>query len=139
MATPHITGMGALLLAHHPVFREAARVRNEQRVAQLFSLLASAGVRYLGDPTREGVGVPDLQKVAGLTAQRTPGTVQTASVPIGSALGGAFGGVSPFSANFGQPGFQTSLLPFSNGFVPNAGINPAILQGLLQMRSAGLI
>jgi subtilisin len=140
MATPHITGMGALLLAHHPVFREAARVRNEQRVVQLFSLLASAGVRYLGDPMREGVGVPDLQKVAGLgAASHTPGTMQTASTPIGSVLGN-FGNVTPLSANFGQPGFQSGLLPFSsNGFLPNAGINPAVLQGLLQMHNAGLI
>ncbi len=88
MATPHITGMGALLLAHHPTFRDGNRVRNEQRVAQLFSLLASAGVRMLGDPTREGVGVPDLQRVAGLgAAPRPTDTVQTASAPIGGILG----------------------------------------------------
>jgi subtilisin len=146
MATPHITGMGALLLAHHPVFRDAARVRNEQRVVQLFSLLASAGVRFLGDPNREGVGVPDLQKVAGLGSQApSPGTAQAASASIGPLLGNVgtpFGGISPLGANitFGPQGFRTNLanqmVPFSsNGF----GINPVVLQGLIQMRNAGLI
>jgi subtilisin family serine protease len=139
MATPHVTGMGALLLAHHPTFRDAARVRNEQRVIQLFSLLASASVRYLGDPTREGAGVPDLQHVAGLG---TGAGTQAGSVGVASAgppLGGAFGGVSPFSANltFGAP-FQRPPLG-GLGMVPNIAINPAVLQGILQLRNAGLI
>jgi subtilisin family serine protease len=140
MATPHITGMGALLLAHHPLFRDGTRVRNEQRVAQLFGLLASAGVRYLGDPTREGAGVPDLQRVAGLTAAAPqPGPMQTASAapPIGGVLGGTLGGAigngagqmgrfTPFDAGpqFGQQGFS---------------INPAMLQRMIQLRSVGLL
>jgi subtilisin len=168
MATPHITGMGALLLAHHPTFRDGNRVRNEQRVAQLFSLLASAGVRMLGDPTREGAGVPDLQRVAGLgTAPRPSDTVQTASAPIGGILGnsaGQIGNFMPASVPFPTPPFQGGQLgqfapasvPFpspafqggqlgqfsplvANPFAPNVGINPAVLQSLLQLRSAGLL
>jgi subtilisin len=148
MATPHITGMGALLLAHHPTFRDGNRVRNEQRVAQLFSLLASAGVRMLGDPTREGVGVPDLQRVAGLgAAPRPTDTVQTASAPIGGILGnsaGQLGNFAPASVPFPSPAFQGGQLgQFSplvaNPFAPNVGINPAVLQSLLQLRSAGLL
>jgi len=168
MATPHITGMGALLLAHHPTFRDGNRVRNEQRVAQLFSLLASAGVRMLGDPTREGTGVPDLQRVAGLgAAPRPTDTVQTASAPIGGILGnsaGQLGNFAPASVPFPTPPFQGGQLgqfapasvPFpppafqggqmgqfaplvANPFAPNVGINPAVLQSLLQLRSAGLL
>ena len=160
MATPHITGMGALLLAHHPTFRDGNRVRNEQRVAQLFSLLASAGVRMLGDPTREGVGVPDLQRVAGLgAAPRPTDTVQTASAPMGGILGnsaGQLGNFAPASVQFPPPAFQGSQAgqflpmgqfspfaanPFAQNFGinPNIGINPAVLQSLLQLRSAGLL
>ena len=149
MATPHITGMGALLLAHHPTFRDGNRARNEQRVAQLFSLLASAGVRMLGDPTREGVGVPDLQRVAGLgAAPRPTDTVQTASAPIGGLLGnnsaGQLGSFAPASVQFPPPAFQNNQLGqfaplVANPFAQNVGINPAVLQSLLQLRSAGLL
>ncbi|WP_315786615.1 MULTISPECIES: S8 family serine peptidase [unclassified Bradyrhizobium] len=127
MATPHITGMGALLLAHHPVFRDAAKARNEQRVSQLFSLLASAGVRYLGDPTREGVGVPDLQRVAGLGTAAQSGNMATASAapPLGGTV------------SFGVP-YQGS--PFANAYLqPAQMIHPALLQSFLQMRNAGLV
>jgi hypothetical protein len=57
----------------------------------------------------------------------------------GPPLGGAFGGVSPFSANltFGAP-FQRPPLG-GLGMVPNIAINPAVLQGILQLRNAGLI
>lgn len=152
MATPHITGMGALLLAHHPLF--GSRLRNEQRVAQLFGLLASTGVRFLGDPTREGAGVPDLQRVAGLTATRPGGGVQTASAPVGGApesiagqfgpQGNPYGQVSPFQVSpFQISPFQISpfqVPPFAaNGLLPNGGINPAILQRLVQLRNVGLL
>ncbi|MGY3448681.1 S8 family serine peptidase [Bradyrhizobium sp. USDA 4353] len=125
MATPHITGMAALLLAHHPLFRDTAKARNEQRVSQLYQLLASTGVRYLGDPTREGVGVPDLQRVAGLSAAPQAGNIATASAA--PSLG---------TISFGVP-FQGS--PFANAFLQPQMINPALLQGFLQMRNAGLI
>jgi subtilisin family serine protease len=134
MATPHVTGMAALLLAHHPVFRDGARLRNEQRVAQLFSLLAGTCTPFLGDRTREGAGLPDLQKAAGLVASaNAPG--------VAVANAGPMGGLSPFSANipFAVPNINPALLPpFGGTFLP-PGINPALLQGLLQMRSAGLI
>jgi len=131
MATPHVTGMGALLLAHHPVFRDTARARNEQRVAQLFALLANAGVRYLGDPTREGTGVPDLQRVAGLAAGAGTASASLGVASAGAPLGDAFGN----RITFGAP-----QSPFTGlGINTHLAVNPAILQGLLQLRSAGLI
>jgi subtilisin len=150
MATPHITGMGALLLAHHPLFRDTPRARNEQRVAQLFALLASGSVRYLGDPTREGAGLPDLQRVPGLaSAAPSAGTVQTASAPIAGGNGAAqFAGVTPLDAGFpfGQQVFRGApvgqISPFAaTGFSQNfaPGIDPAILQRLMQLRNAGLL
>ncbi len=164
MATPHITGLGALLLAHHPLFQSSFRARNEQRVAQLFSLLASAGVRQLGDPTREGAGLPDLQRVAGLVPAGAGGPVQTLSVeapslvpqatgPIGNILAsppgtslGAF--LASLLAQQRPPVLMSQTFPFppnlsvvpmgTSPLGPNA-VNPAVLQSLLQLHNAGLL
>jgi subtilisin family serine protease len=145
MATPHITGMGALLLAHHPLLRASVQARNEQRVAQLFALLANTGVRYLGDPTREGAGLPDLQR-AGLNAAPQAG-VQTASAgPQPSNAMGNLGRFQTFDAGpqFGSPGFNGNV-PFvaAGGIVPGfnglTGIDPATFQRLVQLRAAGLL
>jgi subtilisin len=145
MATPHITGIGALLLAHHPQLHGVAR--NEQRVAQLFTLLANTALRYLGDPTREGAGLPDLQR-AGLSAAPQPGAVQTASAAPNfgpaSNVAGQFGGFQPFDAGpqFGQQGFFNGPGQFSaaaNGFVPGFSVDPAFIQRLMQLRSVGLL
>ena len=144
MATPHVTGMGALLLAHHPLLRDSARIRGEQRVAQLFSLLANSGIRYLGDPTREGAGMPDLQS-AGLA-----GVTQVASAqPAAASLSPAASAVSPFDAGpqFASAAFQANPFaqpvsafgPFSNGLPPGFGFNPALIQRLAQLRAAGLL
>jgi subtilisin family serine protease len=145
MATPHITGMGALLLAHHPLLRGSVQARNEQRVAQLFALLANTGVRYLGDPTREGAGLPDLQR-AGLNAAPQAG-VQTASAgPQPSNAIGNIGRFQTFDAGpqFGAQGFPGNvpfvaaggIAPSFNGFT---NIDPATFQRLVQLRAAGLL
>jgi subtilisin len=141
MATPHITGMGALLLAHHPLLRSSVQARNEQRVAQLFALLANTGVRYLGDPTREGAGLPDLQR-AGLSVAPQQG-VQTASAAPPPAS------FQPMSAGpqFGFPAFNGNgplvaaggIVPGFNGFNGLTGIDPAMFQRLVQLRNAGLL
>jgi subtilisin family serine protease len=142
MATPHVTGLGALLLAHHPLLRDSLRTRNEQRVAQLFGMLANSGVRYLGDPTREGAGLPELQRIAGLAAAPQPaGAMRPANAPLP-------GVVSPTIApQFGNPAFGIpfngmpaqagGLLPF--GAPAGFGIDPAVLQRLVQLRAAGLL
>jgi subtilisin family serine protease len=149
MATPHVTGLGALLLAHHPLLRDGARVRGEQRVAQLFSLLANSGIRYLGDPTREGAGVPDLQS-AGLAGVTQAATLQPAGAPVGLPSGAGANALSPFNASpqFAPPAFQGN--PFAQpastfggfpngGLPPGIGINPALIQRLAQLRAAGLL
>jgi subtilisin family serine protease len=65
MATPHVTGFAALLLAHHPLFQGPFKARSEQRVAQLFQLIGLSAVRCLADPARGGAGIPNLQRVPG--------------------------------------------------------------------------
>jgi hypothetical protein len=127
--------------------------RNEQRVTQLFGLLASAGTRFLGDPTREGAGLPDLQRV-GLSSQQAA-AVQAASAPMPGAM------VSPASAQpaFGNPlvgipvngsfGFPRNgvftpaggLVPFgfTNGLPAGFNLDLATMQRLAQLRAAGLL
>jgi subtilisin len=151
MATPHVTGMGALLLGHHPLLRVGQR--NEQRVTQLFGLLASAGTRFLGDPTREGAGLPDLQRV-GLSSQQAA-AVQAASAPMPGAMVSpasaqpAFGNPlvgTPVNSSFGFPrnGVLTpagGLVPFgfTNGLPAGFNLDLATMQRLAQLRAAGLL
>ena len=69
MATPHIAGLAALVLAHHPDFQTPElRVRTAARVDRLFEILrSSAAAPAFGDPERSGAGVPDAVRALGLT------------------------------------------------------------------------
>ena len=60
MATPHVTGLAALVLAHHPDFRTPAlQLHTAARVDRLFALLkAAARPLAVGDPTRVGAASP---------------------------------------------------------------------------------
>jgi len=67
MAAPHVTGVAALVLAHHPDFAGPFKARNAQRVQRLFQILkASARPIGLGDPRRTGFGIPDVPTALGL-------------------------------------------------------------------------
>ena len=67
MAAPHVTGLAALVLAHHPDFAGPFKARNVQRVQRLFQILkASARPIGLGDPRRTGYGIPDAPTALGL-------------------------------------------------------------------------
>jgi subtilisin len=73
MATPHVAGLAALVLAHHPDFQAPAmRVRTAARVDRLFEILReSAAALAFGDPERSGAGVPDAVKSLGLEGAPT--------------------------------------------------------------------
>jgi subtilisin family serine protease len=60
MAAPHVTGLAALLLAHHPAFQGPLRARSQQRVAALFQLIRSTCVPYPFEGLRAGAGMPRL-------------------------------------------------------------------------------
>jgi subtilisin len=133
MATPHITGMGALLLAHHPIFR--GMPRSAQRVAQLFQLLGASASPYLGDPTREGAGLPDLQQVPGLAAVPPQPSMapQTLFGPQAFGFGGPLGGLGGVATSPGAFAAMPNGAPFG------LFVNPAAMQALMQLRAAGLV
>jgi subtilisin family serine protease len=82
MATPHITGLAALVLAHHPDFRNGYSARDAHRVDRLFQLLrASCTPLDFGDPGRAGAGLPDAMRALGLvTSPEAAATAELAQL-----------------------------------------------------------
>jgi hypothetical protein len=73
MAASHITGLAALVLAHHPDFQGPFRPRNADRVDRLFQIVrASAQPVNVGDPRRTGYGIPDVLVALGLAPRVRP-------------------------------------------------------------------
>jgi subtilisin len=63
-AAAHVTGLAAVVLAHHPVFQEGSfGMRSEQRVHALVELIRASAVPRFLDPQRGGAGVPDLGRI----------------------------------------------------------------------------
>lgn len=79
MAAPHITGIAALLLAHHPLFKTQYQTRGPQRVAALFHLIRSLCVPYSFGFGRTGAGLPTLGPV--IAALQSMISVNTVSAP----------------------------------------------------------
>lgn len=67
LAAPHISGLAALVLAHHPDFQGPFKSRNSNRVDRLFQILkASAQPVNVGDRRRTGFGLPDVLVALGM-------------------------------------------------------------------------
>ncbi|MEO0314604.1 MAG: hypothetical protein RI928_1060 [Pseudomonadota bacterium] len=89
MAAPHVTGLAALVLAHHPDFQGAIRMRNAQRVERLFQIIkASCRPVMVGDQRRTGFGLPDAPRAVGLMP-----TQQQPVADIGKNVTGALRGL----------------------------------------------
>ena len=69
MAAPHITGMAALLLAHHPILHNQFPQRDANRVNATFSLLQSVATPYLFGAERTGTGIPKFQPIVDMLVQ----------------------------------------------------------------------
>jgi len=129
MAAPHVTGLAALVLAHHPDFQGPFKGKTAERVERLFQLIKySTRPVNLGDPARTGFGMPDVLIALGLQpsihmqsnalgAALPQGMLQgilgslvngvAGSGPVSSALNGqnqgrAMGNSYPFQADRGQ-------------------------------------
>jgi subtilisin family serine protease len=122
-AAPHVTGLAALLLAHHPLFQGPLRSRGQQRVAALFGMIRSLCVPYGFGAERVGAGLPRLHGLEQLLQPEpqpggattgSHGNGQTTAPPTAASPGIAFrtmGGVTdPMAATvapiFGMPGFS---------------------------------
>jgi subtilisin family serine protease len=84
IAAAHVTGLAALVLAHHTDFRETFSARDSGRVDRLFALLrASCTPIQVNDPRRTGAGLPDARRALSLTFDITPGWAQFAPTGLG--------------------------------------------------------
>jgi subtilisin family serine protease len=114
IAAAQVTGMAALILAHHPLFQGPLKARSEQRVSALFSLIRACAVPQFADSLRGGAGVPDLQRVPGLYGTTAPGA--HGELFDAGMIGPA--GVEPY--------------PYAQGYAQG-------WHAVMQMRAAGLI
>ena len=100
MAAPHVTGLAALILAHHPDFQGGITMRNAERVEHLFQIIKmSCRPIQLGDQRRTGFGLPDvllaLGLVQGRSAMQNMGMPLFGSMnqPLGTSIGHGMGNI----------------------------------------------
>jgi subtilisin family serine protease len=88
MATPHVTGLAALVLAHHPDFKDAFRARDSRRVERLFQIIKESSTPLsVGGPERQGAGLPSAPRALGLLAQPAAATgAGTGAMPTDASI-----------------------------------------------------
>ncbi|HEV7814942.1 MAG TPA: S8 family serine peptidase [Janthinobacterium sp.] len=137
MAAPHVTGLAALALAHHPDFHSVFKARGAERVEHLFQVIKMSARRVsLGDQGRTGFGMPDVLVAVGLQA---PLGRPVAQQPAGqSALGSLMGNTALAQASFGGRG--GGFEPFATG-TPDQGwaAYAAYLQGAPFRQQLGIV
>ena len=121
MAAPHITGLAALVLAHHPNFQGAWRTRNAERVERLFQTIKMSARRVsLGDQYQTGFGLPDALVAVGLQPQPPQAQVQPGQI------GGLMASMLPQQATGGPIGGIGSIAAGRSGRLDLFGIDPAL-------------
>jgi subtilisin family serine protease len=82
MAAPHVTGLAALCLAHHPDFQTPQyKARGAERVERLFQIIRASARRVsLGDQGRIGFGLPDTLMAVGLGGRAGAAAMQPQSM-----------------------------------------------------------
>ncbi len=111
MATPHVTGMAALVLAHHPDFKGPFAQRNANRVERLYQIIKeSATPMPIADSTRVGVGLPNVARALGLQAGQGLGPNATSA------------GFAPQSVNPGLPLTAPSSIGEARDLLHRAGL-----------------
>jgi subtilisin len=137
MAAPHVTGLAALLLAHHPAFQGPLRARTPQRVAALFTMIRSLCIPYGFGFLRTGAGMPRLHGLEQfLRPSSYPVTNGQAAAPTPSTqpsgAPGTYFGQSPMVATpapaFGAPMFVPQE---GNAVMGNPVVDPLYVQAAL--------
>jgi len=142
MATPHVTGLVALILAHHPVFQGPAKARSDARVMQLFQIIRAVSAPVVTDATRGGAGMPSLQALLGAGAGALP---QQPQKPDTMSAPGIAGSQQPIAAGLGGGAIgqlndqQVAAALLANLAAIQNWASLAQLQRLAQLRSLGLI
>ncbi|MGJ4892857.1 S8 family peptidase [Bradyrhizobium sp. HKCCYLRH3099] len=96
MATPHVTGLAALVLAHHPDFKGPFATRDARRVERLFQILKeTATPLQFGDPNRSGAGLPNAMRALGLESSVTTAPSADPSLDVLRRLLGLTQGAAP--------------------------------------------
>jgi subtilisin family serine protease len=137
MASPHVAGIAALLLAHHPLFQESLRARTPQRVAALFGMIRSLCVPYAFGGERIG-GVPRLHGLApvlrpSVDPQRpshggTAGNGREASAALREQLAAAaFQASAPQAGAFPTASLAAAVAGVSDPWTGGRGYAPAAL------------
>ena len=152
MAAPHVTGLAALLLAHHPLFQSTLKTRTAERVSALFQTLKASSVPCVADVQRGGAGLPTVQALLGLPISAPSQTAQPPQSRTGNGhetyrdgvmVGRAgMGGVSAAQPGYGYAPWQhgAASTPYNqNALAALALSNPAALQIISHMRAAGLL
>jgi hypothetical protein len=115
-AAPHVTGLAALVLAHHPAFQGPGRAPNADRVERLFQLIRLSARRVtLGEQTRIGYGLPDALVALGWSMMvGDPRTAQQA-MPSLAGMPGIGLGAMPGMGGLGQFSGGLAGMPFALG------------------------
>jgi subtilisin family serine protease len=126
MAAPHVTGLAALVLAHHPAFQGSGRAPNADRVERLFQLIRLSARRVtLGEQARIGYGLPDA--VVALSWSLMTGDPRAIQQAIPAMPGIGLGAMTmPGMGDGGSGRFGPGVLPGGLGGMPFAlgGLRP---------------
>ena len=124
MAAPHVTGLAALCLAHHPDFQAQYKARGPERVERLFQIIRASARRVsLGDPGRIGFGMPDTLLAVGLhapasaAAMQPQGMTMPMSMPMSMPVMTPMGMQMPGSI-IGPMMSRAAFDPFAPGAMP---------------------
>jgi subtilisin len=152
VAAPHVAALAALVLAHHPDFRNGYRIRGAARVERLFEILrTSCRPLPFNDRLRVGAGLPDAVVAVGLApvqaypahpvlgtlwAAMTHAGLMPANVTLPSFSGGAAGTTTPAAMTAQQQPYD--LGPAGFGAPIPGGATRGLTELRAAMHSAGL-
>jgi subtilisin family serine protease len=94
IAAPHVTGLAALLLAHHPVFQQF-KTKDLQRVGILFQMIKSMCLPYNLGTGRTGAGLPRFHGLEQILQPEGGQRSSETSVPMGATNQATWPMISP--------------------------------------------